>query len=67
MVGGGIGITSFVLGLIDRAIKLLGWLSKKLGGTASSGPLNTISFVPQRHHWSNGGVGNSIRTGSRIR
>ena len=53
-----IGLTTFVLGLIDRAIKLLGWLSKKLGGKASGSPSSTISFVPQRHWWGGGSVAN---------
>jgi hypothetical protein len=50
-----ISITNLVLGVLDRGIKVLGWLSKKLGGKASAGP-GTIAFVPQRHTWHLGGV-----------
>ena len=53
-----IGVTNFVLGLIDRTMKLLGWLSKKLGGTVGGGPRETLNFVPQRHMWNMGSVAN---------
>ena len=53
-----ISVTSFLLGLLDRGIKLFGWLSKKLGANASGGPSGAISFVPQRHMWDMAGVAN---------
>jgi len=51
------GITSFVLGLIDHAIKLVRWFRKK-GGRASGGTSDTISFVQQRQWWAMGFVAN---------
>jgi hypothetical protein len=52
-----ISITTFFLGLIDRVIKVLGWFKKKLGGSKLS-PAMAISFVPQRHMWTQGGRAN---------
>jgi hypothetical protein len=52
-----ISITTFVLGLVDRGIKVLGWFKKKLSGQALD-PSMGISFVPETHRWHMAGVAN---------